>query len=52
MKDVFDANPEVNSLFCFEDGNCFINETDAKNYARTSGMVYKEVLKQPKINKK
>lgn len=49
MKEVFEANPDINFLFCFEDENCFVNETDAKNYARTSGLPYKEVTKESEI---
>jgi hypothetical protein len=32
----FEANPTVNSLFVFPDGNCFIKKSDADTYAKTS----------------
>ncbi len=32
----FEANPTVNSLFVFPDGNCFVKKSDADSYAKAS----------------
>lgn len=32
----FEANPTVNKLFVFPDGNCFVKKSDADTYAKTS----------------
>ena len=47
-KSVFDANPNVNELFSFEDGTCFyINElNNAINYAKKSGLEYKIIKRE------
>lgn len=39
-KSTFDANPKVNSLFVFNDGNAFINKNDAETYAKQSKREY------------
>lgn len=52
MESVFEVNPEVTVLFVFEDGNAFINESDAIGYARQSKSEYKVVHKEEKVKTK
>ena len=37
------SNPDVNTLFCFEDGNCFVKLSDASSHKKTTGADYKQV---------
>lgn len=46
MEATWNANPTVNIMFCFEDGNCFIKHTEAASYAKEKGMNY-EVKQRP-----
>ena len=43
MEAIWNANPNVNMLFCFEDGNCFEKLSDAVNYKRAEGKDYVRV---------
>jgi hypothetical protein len=43
MEAIWNANPNVNMLFCFEDGNCFEKLSDAVAYKRTTQMDYERV---------
>jgi hypothetical protein len=43
MEAIGNANPTINMLFCFEDGNCFEKLSDAASYAKTTGQSYKQV---------
>jgi hypothetical protein len=43
MEATWNANPNVNMLFCFEDGNCFEKLSDAVNYKRAEGKDYVRV---------
>lgn len=43
MEAIWNANPTINMLFCFEDGNCFEKLSDAASYAKTTGQSYKQV---------
>jgi hypothetical protein len=58
MEDIWNANPTITRLFAFEDGNCFINQSDAASYKKTTGKGYsiveKEIIedKPTKTNKK
>jgi hypothetical protein len=60
MEAIWNANPTVNMLYCFEDSNCFVKHGDAASYAKTTGMAYtvkvretEQEEKQPtKTNKK
>jgi hypothetical protein len=40
MEAIWNANPTVNMLYCFEDGNCFIKHSEAASYAKTTGAAY------------
>ena len=40
MEAIWNANPTVNMLYCFEDGNCFIKHNDAASYAKETGNTY------------
>lgn len=40
MEAIWNSNPDVKMMYCFEDGNCFIKHGDAASYARTTGMPY------------
>ena len=51
MNSVFAVNPEVTTLFVFEDGNAFIEEADAIRYAKQSKAEYKVVHKEEKEEK-
>jgi hypothetical protein len=59
MEAIWNANPTVNMLYCFEDGNCFIKHSEAASYAQSTNNAYvvkvreTEIEKQPtKTNKK
>ena len=58
MEAIWNANPTVNMLYCFEEGNCFIKHTEAASYAKETGKPYTVKVreteeKQPtKTNKK
>ena len=43
MEAIWNANPDVNVLFAFEDGNCFVKLSDAVAYKRTTQMDYTRV---------
>lgn len=43
MEAIWNANPDVNVLFAFEDGNCFEKLSDAVAYKRTTQMDYTRV---------
>lgn len=40
MEAIWNANPTVNMLYCFEDGNCFIKHSEAASYAQSTNMAY------------
>jgi hypothetical protein len=40
MEAIWNANPTVNMLYCFEDGNCFIKHSEAASYAQSNNMHY------------
>lgn len=49
FESTFEANPGVEKLYGFEDGNAFINIVDADVYAKKTKQAYKEINKeQPK----
>lgn len=59
MEAIWNANPTVNMLYCFEDGNCFIKHSEAASYAQSTNMAYivkvretEEETKTTKTNKK
>jgi hypothetical protein len=43
MEAIWNANPNVNMLFCFDDDNCFEKLSDAVNYKRATGKDYERV---------
>jgi len=43
MEAIWNANPNVNILFCFDDDNCFEKLSDAVNYKRATGKDYVRV---------
>lgn len=43
MEAIWASNPDVNTLFCFEDGNCFVKLSDASSHKKTTGADYKQV---------
>lgn len=43
MEAIWNSNPDVNFLFAFEDGNCFVKLSDAVAYKRTTQMDYTRV---------
>lgn len=59
MEEIWNANPDVNLLYCFEDGNCFVKLSDAGSHKKTTGGNYKPVSRpteekkevKPKTNK-
>jgi len=40
MEAIWNANPLVSTLYCFEDGNCFINKGDALSWKKATQMDY------------
>jgi hypothetical protein len=44
MEAIWNANPLVSTLYCFEDGNCFINKGDAMSWMKATQKEY--VIKQ------
>jgi hypothetical protein len=56
MEAIWNANPNVNMLYCFEDGNCFIKHTEAASYAQSNNMSYivkiREIQEENKPTKK
>jgi hypothetical protein len=48
MEAIWNANPNVNMLFCFDDDNCFEKLSDAVNYKRATGKDYVRV-ERPKV---
>lgn len=61
MEAIWNSNPDVNLLYCFEDGNCFVKHSDALSHKKETQKDFKPVqrpvaevkeeVKQPK-NKK
>lgn len=52
FESTFEANPGVETLYVFEDGNAFINQADADTYAKAKKTNYKVITKeQPKTKK-
>lgn len=43
MEAIWNANPNVNMLFCFDEDNCFEKLSDAVNYKRATGKDYVRV---------
>ena len=43
MEAIWNANPNVNMFFCFDDENCFEKLSDAVNYKRATGKDYVRV---------
>lgn len=43
MEAIWNANPNINLLYCFEDGNCFEKLNDATAYKKTTGNDFKAV---------
>jgi hypothetical protein len=59
MEAIWNANPNVNKLYCFDDGNCFEKYSDALAYKKTIQADYKvvdrpteKVEEEVKTNKK
>jgi hypothetical protein len=56
MEAIWNANPLVDKLYCFEDGNCFINQRDAQSYKKDTKHDYtiktREVKEEVKTKKK
>ena len=54
MKNVFDANPTANELLVFEDGTCFLNNSQglnhALNYAKTTQTTYVVVSRKAEVS--
>jgi hypothetical protein len=46
MEAIWNANPTVNMLYCFEDGNCFIKHTEAASYAKETQKPYTVKVKE------
>ena len=40
MEAIWNANPLVTCLYCFEDGNCFIKLSDAQSWKKETGKDY------------
>ncbi len=40
MEAIWNANPTINMLYCFEDGNCFIKHSEAASYAQSTNNAY------------
>jgi hypothetical protein len=52
MEAIWNANPTVNMLYCFEDGNCFVKHGDAASHAKTTGMAYTVKVKETEQEEK
>jgi hypothetical protein len=52
MEAVWNANPNVNMMFCFEDGNCFIKRNEAASYAKESGKSYTVKMRKEEVKVK
>lgn len=46
FKSTFDANPGVEVLYGFEDGNAFVKQSEADAYKKSSGKDYKTITKE------
>ena len=46
MKSVFEVNPEINTLYVFEDGNAFAYKGHAENHKRQTGKDYEMVERE------
>lgn len=51
MESVFAANPKVDILYVFEDGNAFISKRDAENYAHQTKQKINVVEREEKKEK-
>jgi hypothetical protein len=52
MEAIWNANPTVNMLYCFEDGNCFIKHGEAASYAKETGAAYTVKMRNEEAFKK
>ena len=50
MEAIWNANPNINLLYCFEDGNCFEKLNDAAAYKKTTGNDFKAVSRPTENN--
>lgn len=48
MQEIWNANPDLKKLYCFEDGNCFAKLSDAMAYKKTTQQEFTMVEKTPK----
>jgi hypothetical protein len=51
MESTFAANPDVNILYVFEDGNAFIYKPHADGHAKTIGKSY-SIVKREEVETK
>ena len=49
MEAIWNANPTVNMLYCFEDGNCFLKHGDAAAHAKTTGAAYTVKMRNEEV---
>lgn len=49
MEAIWNANPDVNVLFAFEDGNAFVKLSDAVAYKRTTQKDYTRVERPTEV---
>jgi hypothetical protein len=49
MEAIWNANPTVNMLYCFEDGNCFIKHSEAASYAQSTNNAYVVKVRKTEI---
>lgn len=45
---IWQSNPDLTRLHCFEDGNCFAKLSDANNHKRSTGKPFETIEKFPK----
>jgi hypothetical protein len=50
MEAIWNANPLVTKLYCFEDGNCFIKHSDAMSWKKETQKDF--VVKEKPTNEK
>lgn len=43
MEAIWNSNPDVNVLYCFDDGNCFVKQSEASSYKKDTQKNYKIV---------
>jgi len=48
MEAIWNANPLVTKLYCFEDGNCFIKHSDAMSWKKETQKDFVLVERNPK----